>query len=149
MSKKIIEQIVPQKMILERSHENEEMYLKAIWLLEEAGEKPAKAADIAKILHISLPSTVEMLGKMDSRKLISYKGRKGATLLAKGRKISERVIRNLRLTEVFFKKVLGLSPDSEDICRFEHVMSDRVASAIEKLLKKPSKCPHGKKIPRI
>lgn len=136
-------------VVLEKSTENEEMYLKAVWLIEENGEKPAHAANVAKMLEISLPSTVEMFQKLQNRGLVIYNGREGITLLPKGREIASKIVRNLRLTELLFRDILKLKTDSNDPCRFEHVITDEIASAIRRVLKNPGKCPHGKPIPNI
>lgn len=140
---------IREKIVLEKSHENEEMYLKAIWLLEEDGIKPIHASEIAKLLRISLPSTTEMLKKLAKRGMLGYSGRGGVELKAKGRKIAEKIVRNLRLTEVLFRDVLKIDYESESVCRLEHAITDEVALAVRKLLKNPEKCPHGKGIPAI
>ena len=138
-----------EKIVLEKSHENEEMYLKAIWLLEEEGVKPIRASEIAKQLGVSLPSITEMLKKLDRKGYLQYSGRQGVRLEKKGRGIAETVIRNLRLTEVFFRDVLKIDFNDESVCRFEHVITDKIAQAFRKLLNNPKKCPHGKPIPNI
>ncbi len=138
-----------EKIVLEKSHENEEMYLKAIWLLEEAGVNPIHASEVAKQLDVSLPALTEMLKKLDKKGYLQYSGRGGVKLEKKGRAIAETVIRNLRLTELFFRDVLKISFDDEAVCRFEHVITDEIAGAMKRLLKNPKKCPHGKIIPGI
>ncbi len=140
---------IEEKIVLEKSHENEEMYLKAIWLLEEGGIRPIHASEVAKLLRISLPSTTEMLKKLAKRGLLRYSGRDGIELKSSGRKIAEKIVRNLRLTELLFRDVLKIDHDSESVCRFEHVITDEIAGALKKLLKNPKKCPHGKTIPEI
>ncbi|MBI4210042.1 MAG: metal-dependent transcriptional regulator [Candidatus Diapherotrites archaeon] len=141
--------VIEEKIILEKSHENEEMYLKAIWLLEEAGVKPIHASDAARLLKISLPSATEMLGRMEAKKLVSYGGREGITLMPAGRKTAEKIVRNLRLTELLFRDVLKIDYRSDSVCRLEHAITDEVAEAIRKLLGNPRECPHGKIIPRV
>lgn len=136
-------------IVLEKSSENEEMYLKAVWLLEEEGKSPAHAVKVAKMLGISLPSTVEMFKKLDKREIVKYSGREGITLKQKGRKIAEKIVRNLRLTELFFKDILKISPNTTDPCRFEHVITDEIATALRRVLNNPTKCPHGKTIPKV
>lgn len=138
-----------EKIVLEKSHENEEMYLKAIWLLEEEGVNPIHASEIAKQLKVSLPSVTEMLKKLDRKGYLQYSGRAGVRLEKKGRGVAETVIRNLRLTEVFFRDVLKIDFNDESVCRFEHVITDQIADAFRKLLNNPEKCPHGKPIPAL
>ena len=135
-------------VVLEKSAENEEMYLKAVWLLEEDGSKPAHSAAIARMLGISLPSVVEMLGKLHKKGLVSYDGRKGVSFRPKGKKVAAGVVRNLRLTELLFRDVLQIDYNSPEPCRFEHVISDDIAAAMSKVLGNPQECPHGKPIPK-
>ena len=137
------------RIILEKSSENEEMYLKAVWIVEENGKSPVHAADVAKLLGLALPSVVEMFKKLQRRKLVKYDGRKGVKLLPKGRVVAEKIVRNLRLTEVWFRDVLKIDFNSTDPCRFEHVMTDEIARALSLVLGAPSRCPHGKTIPKI
>jgi DtxR family Mn-dependent transcriptional regulator len=136
-------------VVLERSAENEEMYLKAVWLLEEQGKKPVHSAAIARMLGISLPSVVEMLGKLHKKNLVTYDGRRGVSFKAKGRKIAGRVVRNLRLTELLFRDVLKIDYNSPEPCRFEHAISDEIAAAMLRVLGNPKECPHGKPIPKL
>jgi len=143
----ISEKVVLESVVLEKSHENEEMYLKAIYLLEELGLRPVHAIDVAKLLKISLPSCVEMLNKLDKKKFISYNGRNGIQFKGKGKKLAEKIIRNFRLTELLFRDILKLDFEDDSVCRFEHVVTDKIAIALRKVLNNPHKCRHGKNIP--
>ncbi|MEK6941570.1 MAG: metal-dependent transcriptional regulator [archaeon] len=137
------------RVILGKSSENEEMYLKAVWLLEEGGKCPVHAADVAKTLGLALPSVVEMFKKLQQRKLVKYDGRKGVKLLSKGRVVAQKIVRNLRLTEVWFRDVLKIDFNSTDPCRFEHVITDDIAKALSRGRGYPAHCPHGKLISKI
>lgn len=136
-------------VILEKSSENEEMYLKAIWLLDEQGKKPVHTADVARMLDVSLPSVIGMFAKLKKKKMINYEGRKGVELLAEGKKTAAKTVRNLRLTELLFRDILKIDYNSPEPCRFEHIISDKVAGAMKKVLGNPTHCPHGKIIPKI
>ena len=136
-------------VVPEKSAENEEMYLKVIWLIEEEGIKPVHSADVARKLGISLPSVVEMLAKLDKKGLVTYDGRKGITFKAKGKKLASRVVRNLRLTELLCRDYLKIDYNSPEPCRFEHVISDEIAGAMSRVLGNPKECPHGKQIPKV
>lgn len=135
-------------VVLEKSSENEEMYLKAIWLLEEEGKNPVHSTDVGKMLEISLPSVVEMFSKLEKKKLIKYEGRKGVSLKTNGRKSAAKVIRNLRLTELLFRDILKIDFNGPEPCRFEHIITDDIAKAMSRVLKNPKTCPHGKPIPK-
>ncbi|MBU2100620.1 metal-dependent transcriptional regulator [Candidatus Micrarchaeota archaeon] len=132
----------------EKSSENEEMYLKVIYILEEDGVKPVCSNYVAKVLNIALPSVVEMLAKMQKKDLIKYDGRKGIFFKPKGKKIAKRIVRNLRLMELLLKDVLKIK-ETKYACKFEHCLGEEAAEAVNKLLKNPTKCPHGKPIPKI
>jgi DtxR family Mn-dependent transcriptional regulator len=132
----------------EKSSENEEMYLKVIFILEEDGINPVCSNYVAKTLKIALPSVVEMLAKMDKKDLIKYNGRKGISFKPKGKKIAKRIVRNLRLMELLLKEVLKIQ-ETKCACKFEHCLGEETAEAVNKLLKNPVKCPHGKTIPKI
>ncbi|GEM_PF-835833 len=135
-------------VLLEKSSENEEMYLKAVWLIEENGETPAHAASVAKMLRVSLPSVLEMLKKLEKKNLVKYDGRQGIFLKPKGKKTAEKIVRNLRLAELLFRDILKIDYNTTDPCRFEHVITDEVAQALSRVLNHPQKCPHGKTIPK-
>ncbi len=132
----------------EKSAENEEMYLKAVWLLEEEGSRPAHSADIARMLGVSLPSAVEMLGKLHKKGLVVYDGRKGVSFKPQGKRVAAKIVRNLRLTELLFRDVLKIDYNTPAPCRFEHAISDEIAAAMAKVLGRPKKCPHGQPIPK-
>ena len=135
-------------VVLEKSAENEEMYLKSMWLLEEQGRRPVHSAEVARMLGVSLPSVVEMLGKLHKKDFVNYDGRKGILFRPKGKRIASRIVRNLRLTELLFRDVLKIDYNSPEPCRFEHVISDDIAAAMSKVLGNPQECPHGKPIPK-
>jgi len=136
-----------KEIIHEKHNENEEMYLKVIYILEEDGVKPVCSNQIAKALRIALPSVVEMLAKMDKKGLIKYDGRKGISFKPKGKKTAKNIIRNLRLNELMLKEILKMK-DTKCACKFEHCMDNQIAEAINRILKNPKKCPHGKIIPK-
>ena len=136
-------------VLLEKSSENEEMYLKAVWLVEEDGKNPIHAAEVARMLSVSLPSVIGMFRKLENKNFLKYDGRDGVSLMPKGREIAEKIVRNLRLTEVWFRDVLKINYDSTDPCRFEHVMTDEIAKSLARVLGYPKTCPHGEKIPKV
>ncbi len=149
MNMKIIYPEELQGIVHEKTCENEEMYLKVIYLLEEDGLKPVCSNNVSKVLKISLPSVVEMLNKMDKKGLVKYDGRKGVFLKPKGKKMAKKIVRNLRLTELLLQDILKMKNIEKYACKFEHSMTDEIANAITKTLKNPEKCPHGKLIPKI
>jgi len=51
--------------------EHVEMYLKAIWNLKARGGQ-VKISTIAQLLNVRQPSVVQMLKKLNERKLVNY-----------------------------------------------------------------------------
>jgi DtxR family transcriptional regulator, Mn-dependent transcriptional regulator len=131
--------------------EHIEMYLKAIWYLRERGEEP-KISSIAKLLDVTQPSVVQMLGKLDSANLVRYgkkwSGSSIVELTDEGEHVGKQMIRNTRLLEVLMKDALKLEIDEEMVCGIEHHMKDTFTDALCTLLKHPRECPHGQSIPK-
>jgi len=49
---------------------------------------------------------------------------------------------------VFFKNELKMKNGEKFACKFEHAVNPEVITALNKFLKNPTKCPHGKIIPK-
>jgi DtxR family Mn-dependent transcriptional regulator len=128
--------------------ENVEEYLETLWISEEHGQKLAHLTWIADHLGIAAPSALEMLKKLEKEGLVIYKARQGIELTDKGRKIARRIIRAHRLTEVLMKETLKTDIREETVCGMEHHMDEEFMDALCTLLKHPTKCPHGRPIPK-
>jgi len=126
--------------------EHSEMYMKAIYLLKESDEVPAKVTSIAKLLNISAPSVVEMLRRLNALEFVKY-SRKGAILTKKGLDVGNRIIRNYRLVEALMAMKFKIPVDERIACGIEHLMTEKFSEALCTLLKHPKKCPHGFSIP--
>jgi len=126
--------------------EHIEMYLKAVWYIQEKGQD-AKVSSIAKLLNVTQPSVVQMLRKLHNAKLVEYTQAK-VTLTEHGRRIGRQMIRNTRLLEVMMKDALKIEVDEEMACGIEHHMKNIFTDALCTLLKHPRKCPHGHNIPK-
>src|ERR671923_2497359 len=81
--------------------EHIEMYLKAIWYIQEKGED-AKVSSIAKLLNVTQPSVVQMLRKLHNSKLVNYT-KTSIDMTYDGEKIARQIIRNARLLEVLMR----------------------------------------------
>lgn len=125
-----------------------EMYLKTIYTLE-ARAGSAKTGDIAKILGITPGSVTNTLEVLESKGLVAREPYKGVKLTAEGRKLAMLVFRRHRLAERLLTDTLHFAwADAHDeACKLEHVISERLASSIEKTLGHPRTCPHGNPIP--
>lgn len=123
-----------------------EMYLKAIHLLKESNESPAKITSIAKLLNISPPSVVEMLRRLNKLGLVKY-SRRGTILTRKGADIGKKIVRNTRLVESLMAMKFKIPVNERIACGMEHLMTEEFSIALCTLLKHPKRCPHGFEIP--
>jgi DtxR family Mn-dependent transcriptional regulator len=59
--------------------------------------------------------------------------------------MAKKVKRRHRLLEVFLSDVLHINRENvhDEACKMEHTLSDETECALCKLLKAPSRCPHG------
>ena len=125
--------------------EHVEMYLKAIWHIKERNE-PVKISVIAKMLNVRQPSVVQMLKKLNGRKLVEY-NKAGVFLTETGEKIGSSMMRNSRLLEVLMDSALKVEIDEEMVCGIEHHMNIQFTDALCTMLNHPRKCPHDHDIP--
>ena len=125
--------------------EHIEMYLKAIWHLKERKED-VKISTIAKILSVKQPSVVQMLKKLNGRKLVNY-NKAGVILTEEGQKVGANMMRNSRVLEVLMESHLKVDINEEMICGIEHHMNTQFTDALCTMLKHPRKCPHDHAIP--
>ncbi|MDA3009348.1 MAG: metal-dependent transcriptional regulator, partial [Actinomycetota bacterium] len=73
----------------------------------------------------------------------------GIALTPSGVELAQRVVRRHRLAERFLTDTLGLSwaEAHHEAGKWEHIMSDSVEEALDRLLGSPTTCPHGNPIP--
>ena len=125
--------------------EHVEMYLKAIWHINEMND-PVKISTIAKMLHVRQPSVVQMLKKLNIKDLVEY-NKAGVSLTENGERIGSSMMRNSRLLEVLLDSALKVEIDEEMVCGIEHHMNKQFTDALCTMLKHPRKCPHSHDIP--
>jgi len=128
------------------SAEHVEMYLKAVWFIQEVGEQ-VKVSSIARMLNVKQPSVVNMLHKLDEANLVTYRAGSMVDITSKGQRIGKQMIRNTRLLEVLMKDALKIDVDEEMVCGIEHHMKPIFTDALCTLLNHPRWCPHLKGIP--
>ena len=123
-------------------------YLKALYALAPGGEA-VPTSRIAAHLGVSPPSVTAMLGRLAGEKLVAHAPRAGARLTPRGRREALEMVRRHRILETFLVRVLGLdwSEVHADAEVLEHHISDRVLSAIDRLVGHPAEDPHGHPIP--
>jgi DtxR family Mn-dependent transcriptional regulator len=127
-------------------HPAYEEYCECIFELEEDDVNIIQAR-IAERLQVSRPAVSEMMKRLESDGLITSKD--GIRLTEDGRRLAERVVRHHRLAEVFLTDVLELSwaEAHHEAGKWEHIISDSVERALNKLLGEPTTFPHGNPIP--
>jgi DtxR family Mn-dependent transcriptional regulator len=123
-----------------------EEYCEAIFELKE-DDLDVIQARIAERLGVSRPAVSEMIRRLTTEGLVNIDG--GITLTDSGLALAERVVRRHRLAERFLTDVLGLSwaEAHEEAGKWEHVLSQPVETAINRMLENPTTCPHGNPIP--
>ena len=123
-----------------------EEYCECIFELDEDDVEVIQAR-IAERLQVSRPAVSEMIRRLESEGLIVNDGT--ITLTASGRELAERVVRRHRIAERFLTDVLQLSwaEAHHEAGKWEHIMSQSVEEAMDRMLGSPTTCPHGNPIP--
>jgi DtxR family transcriptional regulator, Mn-dependent transcriptional regulator len=123
-----------------------EEYCEAVFELHEDDVEVIQAR-IAERLGVSRPAVSEMIRRMESEGFVEIDGT--VRLTGSGTRLAEQVVRRHRLAERFLTDVLGLSwaDAHREAGKWEHVISDEVEVAMDRLLGAPTTCPHGNPIP--
>ncbi len=105
-------------------------------------------ARIAERLGISRPSVSEQIKRLEAEGLVKHSAGK-ISLTPRGTELAESVVRRHRLAERFLTDLLGLSwaDAHKEAGKWEHIMSDSVEHAMNRVLGEPTTCPHGNPIP--
>ncbi|MDA3019727.1 MAG: metal-dependent transcriptional regulator [Actinomycetota bacterium] len=131
---------------LER-HPAFEEYCECIFELHE-DDLDVIQARIAERLQVSRASVSQMIEKMNKAGLVVAENSR-ITLTVKGQNLAQQVVRRHRLAERFLTDILGLSwaDAHQEAGKWEHVISDDVEVAMNRVLGAPTTCPHGNPIP--
>ncbi|MEO5900225.1 MAG: metal-dependent transcriptional regulator, partial [Ilumatobacteraceae bacterium] len=123
-----------------------EEYCECIWELDE-DDVAVIQARIADRLQVSRPAVSEMIRRLETEGLVTTDGVIRLTLA--GQALAQKVVRRHRLAERFLTDILGLSwaQAHHEAGKWEHVMSDEVEVALDRVLMYPTTCPHGNPIP--
>jgi DtxR family Mn-dependent transcriptional regulator len=127
-------------------HQGFAAYCEAIYELAE-DEVDVIQARIADRLGVSRPAVSEMVRRMTAEGLVRVDGT--IQLTDDGVRLAESIVRRHRLAERFLTDVLDLSwaEAHQQANRWEHVIDDRVEAAMDRVLGRPTTCPHGNPIP--
>lgn len=124
-----------------------EEYCECIFELHEDDLEVIQAR-IAERLHVSRASVSQMIEKMSKAGLVIAEGSR-ISLTIEGQNLAQQVVRRHRLAERFLTDILGLSWSAahQEAGKWEHVISDDVEIAMNRVLGAPTTCPHGNPIP--
>lgn len=130
------------------STESVQDYLKAIYLLAQAGEEVTTSA-VADRLGVSAASVTSMIKRLASRGLLRHQRYQGVELTPTGRKLALEVIRHHRLLESYLHRELGMTWDQvhDEAEILEHAISEDFEDRIAEILGHPTHDPHGDPIP--
>ena len=124
-----------------------EEYCECIFELHE-DDLDVIQARIAERLQVSRASVSQMIEKMNKAgRVVAENSR--ITLTVAGQNLAQQVVRRHRLAERFLTDILGLSwvDAHQEAGKWEHVISDDVEVAMNRVLGAPTTCPHGNPIP--
>lgn len=123
-----------------------EEYCECIYELAEDDVEVIQAR-IAERLNVSRPAVSEMMRRLEAEGLIETG--KSITLTDAGMALAKQVVRRHRLAERFLTDILQLSwaEAHHEAGKWEHIISDAVEQAMNRLLGNPTTCPHGNPIP--
>jgi DtxR family Mn-dependent transcriptional regulator len=124
-----------------------EEYCETIFELRE-DDVDVIQARIVERLQVSRPAVSEMIRRLEAESLVTITGSR-IDLTTDGLALAQRVVRRHRLAERFLTDMLGLSwaDAHHEAGKWEHIMSDAVESAMDRVLGSPTTCPHGNPIP--
>ncbi len=124
-----------------------EDYLKAIFILQS--DAPVSTSGLATRLGVSPASVTNMVKRLSSLSLVTYKSYKGVRLTDAGEAIALEIIRHHRLLETYLREVMGY--DWEEMHReaehLEHHISEAFEERLDHMLGYPTHDPHGDPIP--
>ena len=123
-------------------------YLKAIYVLESAGERATTSA-LAQRMGVSAPSATAMTKRLDELGLVERVPHRGVALTEAGRLGALEVVRHHRLLERYLVDRLGLTLDEvhAEAELLEHALSEELEAKIDEELGFPTHDPHGDPIP--
>lgn len=127
----------------------EENYLKAIYHLSKGGKHPVTTNAIADRLKTRAASVTDMIKKLASKDLLTYRRYNGVNVSEKGKTAALHVIRKHRLWETFLVEKLQFNWDQvhEVAEQLEHIKSSLLISRLDAFLGHPKVDPHGDPIP--
>lgn len=129
--------------------QSEENYLKTIFSLQQEKEGGVSTSAIAEKLKTKAASVTEMIKRLADKNLLDYQKYYGVELTEIGLSHALLIVRKHRLWETFLVQQLGFNWDEvhEVAEQLEHIKSEKLTEALDKLLGYPKTDPHGDPIP--
>ena len=125
-----------------KSRESKEMYLKSIYLLQEAGVN-VHMVDVAAYLGFTKSSVSVAMKKLENEGLVTVCQGKKLSLTEKGTDIAISVVEKSRFfTEGLIALGVPKTIAEQDACRIEHVLSEESFEAVKVYFAKHHLFPH-------
>lgn len=131
------------------SSESQEMYLKTVYELQDAGDEPVAVSGVSERLGVAVASALEMIKRLAEQDLLIHTPYRGVALTDEGRRQAARIVRRQRLWGRFLADYLDMpwSRVYDEACKLEHATDDEVTEALAAFLNHPATCPHGNPVP--
>lgn len=131
------------------AHHSEENYLKTLYKLEDKQLAKVNNIALSKALDLNPATVLEMVRKLNTKKLVEILPDKTIQLTDKGKKKALIIIRKHRIWEVFLVDKLKYKwNEVHNLAeQLEHIESDDLEKRLEAFLGFPSVDPHGDFIP--
>ncbi len=128
--------------------ESSEMYIQTIFRLTEK-HTHASISEIAAAMGHSVSTVSEKVKHLTSEGFLVHEWREQVTLSDKGKITAGKILRKRRLIESFLFQIAGYGIHElhDEACRLEHVISERLSDALDRMLGFPEHDPHGHAIP--
>jgi DtxR family Mn-dependent transcriptional regulator len=119
-----------------------EDYLEAVLELVRSG-KVARVRDIAKRLHVGMPSVSVAMRGLAGRGLVNYDPYQVVTLTEQGQRLGRAIDHRHQVLGEFFGRVLGLEDAvaQANACRIEHAIDPSVLDRLQRLSEFIQACP--------
>jgi Mn-dependent DtxR family transcriptional regulator len=105
----------------------------------------ASVSALAKKFGVRLPSTIEILSKLEKKGLVVRKPWKIPELSRRGSTLTALVMHQHRILEVYLNRKLGVDSDlsCDQAGRVDYLMDSKVIQRMCQSLNRPAKCLHG------
>ena len=108
-----------------------EDYLEAIYLINMDGQT-ACVNDIAKLLHVKMPSVVKGVHELKKLEMVTQAPYSPVELTAKGRRAAALVLKRHTMIKDFLVKIgVSKSTADRDACLMEHILSPETLEKIK------------------